>query len=667
MDDFNEFVGHFNESVDQQLSLLPAKRMELERRGQVIARDIEILAGEAARMDEFAQQEQDYAESFQAGLAYSQLQKAVGISEPPSRLHELTEILNQPAPVLYGIRQRDLIEAFQAAEGAQNLVEELSDQLASQQDNVVYQGLYTAVMELKTLSPNHCPACETAIAGEPHVHVNPFEKAEKELDHLRELTQLQQRYRDAVVQRRSASDELHAYFNNFARCVGAKFDSQNEVFRYLANPGFQPEAAWWRTGHTPVAGGKSLSQQLVDYARQLEELDSNTQKNLEQREQLISERDRLSEARIALTEHATLRQQAREEIAGARQRIEAFEAQNAALIDAVDEEEKLIAEEARIQTAYDEFLRLLRHYRSELPGTLMAGLNNLAMELYNEFNVRDAEEDKLASLHLPTTGNGRIELSFQGHPQLRVDALQVLSEGHVRCLGLAILLAKASSIQAPTIIFDDAINAIDHDHRQGIREALFQSERFANTQIIVTCHSNEFIKDIQNHVDSSQWVSYTLRHHNGNHHPRVLRDLPPQAYLLQARAALDRGDHRGALQPCRQALEVLAVKIWRWLGNFGLGLISVKLAGSGDQPALRNLCDSLRATLNRANTFDHEDKQPLLDALNQILVIPENGLIWQYLNKGTHNEEDRDDFDEGLVERVVSLMEDMNALRLRKR
>ena len=72
MDDFNEFVGHFNESVDQQLSLLPAKRMELERRGQVIARDIEILAGEAARMDEFAQQEQDYAESFQAGLAYSQ-------------------------------------------------------------------------------------------------------------------------------------------------------------------------------------------------------------------------------------------------------------------------------------------------------------------------------------------------------------------------------------------------------------------------------------------------------------------------------------------------------------------------------------------------------------------------------------------------------------------
>lgn len=124
------------------------------------------------------------------------------------------------------------------------------------------------------------------------------------------------------------------------------------------------------------------------------------------------------------------------------------------MITAATQEDIHIAAERRIQTAYNEFLGLLRNYRSELPGTLMAGLNNLAMELYNEFNVRDAVEDKLAALYLPVTGESRIELSFQGSPEVRVDALQVLSEGHVRCLGLAILLAKASRIQAPTIIFD---------------------------------------------------------------------------------------------------------------------------------------------------------------------------------------------------------------------
>ncbi|MEL4274010.1 AAA family ATPase [Shewanella xiamenensis] len=666
MDDFNEFVGHFNESIDTQLSLQLLQGQELARRRQTIANDTELLTGEAACIAAFDQAEKAYAETFQPGLTYAQLQQKVGSVEVPGRLQELTEILNQPAPTLYGIRAQDLLALFHEADEAQKLVENLAGQLALQQDSAAYQELYTAVLELQALSPDHCPACETAIVGEQHVHVDPFAKAANGLEQLRELTQLKLRHQVATTQRQIAADALHAYFANFAQRVGATVDSESEVLRYIANPGVQHGLAWWKAGYAPVAGGVSLAQQVVNYASQLENEDVVTQQNLAQRDQLIAERDRLSEARIELVQHATQRQQFIEAIASARQRIEAFEAQNAALIVAVAEEQERIVAETRIQSAYNEFLRLLRHYRSELPGTLMAGLNNLAMDLYNEFNVRDAVEDKLASLHLPVTGEGRIELSFQGDPKVRVDALQVLSEGHVRCLGLAILLAKACNIQAPTVIFDDAINAIDHEHRQGIREALFQSERFGNTQIIVTCHSNEFIKDIQNHVDRTQWVSYTFRHHTGDHHPRVLRDLPPQAYLINARAAVDRGDHRGALQPCRQALEMLANKIWRWLGKNDLSVISVKLAGVGDQPSLRNLCEGLRTRINGAHTFKHEDKQPLIDALGQILGIPEQTLLWQYLNKGNHEEQDREDFDEGIVEQLLSLMEGINSLRLSK-
>ena len=665
MDDFNEFVAHFNESIDTQLSLLPEYGQDLARRRQAIAHDYELLAGEAANIAGFDQAEREYAEAFQAGLTYKQLQQEVGSAEVPGRLQELIEILNQPAPALYGIQQQDLLAAFRAADEAHQLVEELAGQLALQQDSATYQDLYTAVIEIQALSPDQCPACETAIVGEQHVHTDPFVKAAQGLEHLQKLTQLKQRFQAAVDQRRETSDTLRAYFSNFAQRVGATVDSEYEIFRYLANPGVQPDTAWWKMGYNPVSGGASLAQQAVNYALKLEEEDAATKKNLEQRAQLIAERDRLSEARIALAEHETRRQQASVAIAEARQRVNAFETQNAELITAVAEEDTRIAAETRIQVAYNEFLSLLRQYRSELPGTLMAGLNNLAMELYNEFNVRDAAEDKLVTLHLPVTGDGRIELSFQGSPQARVDALQVLSEGHVRCMGLAILLAKASKIQAPTVIFDDAINAIDHEHRQGIREALFQSERFANTQIIVTCHSNEFIKDIQNHVDRAQWVSYTFRHHTGDYHPRILRNLPPQAYLINARAAVDRGDHRGALQPCRQSLEMLANKVWRWLGTYDLGVINVKLAGMGDQPTLRNLCEGLRARLNGAHTFEHDDKQPLLDALDQILGIPEQTLLWQYLNKGTHEEQNREDFDEGIVEQLVVLMERLNTLRLR--
>ena len=154
----------------------------------------------------------------------------------------------------------------------------------------------------------------------------------------------------------------------------------------------------------------------------------------------------------------------------------------------------------------------------------MAGLNDTAKNLYNEFNGRDLDQDKLASLYLPVTGEQKIEISFRGNPQVRLDALRVLSEGHIRCLGLAILLAKGKSIESPLIIFDDAINAIDHDHRSGIRETIFDSDQFDQIQLIVTRHSNEFIKDIQQHLPvqrRNDCQVYLFRNHDGNHQPRV--------------------------------------------------------------------------------------------------------------------------------------------------
>ncbi|WP_208113495.1 hypothetical protein [Tahibacter aquaticus] len=73
----------------------------------------------------------------------------------------------------------------------------------------------------------------------------------------------------------------------------------------------------------------------------------------------------------------------------------------------------------------------------------------MTIALYNEFNHRDRDEDKLADLCLPLTGDGIIDIAFRGNPQRRVNALAALSEGHIRCLGLAILLAKAEAVGAP--------------------------------------------------------------------------------------------------------------------------------------------------------------------------------------------------------------------------
>lgn len=154
--------------------------------------------------------------------------------------------------------------------------------------------------------------------------------------------------------------------------------------------------------------------------------------------------------------------------------------------------------------------------------------------------------------------------------------------------------------------------------------------------------------------------------HIGNFHPRVAGNQNSQNYLANARAALNRGNARDALGSARQALEMLTGRIWKWLGKCDQGMLTVKLAGSGAEPALRNLCESIRAKLREATTFAHPDKTPVKDALDVILGIPEASLVWLYLNKGTHEEANRDDFDAVVVENVVQTLEAVDRLQLQR-
>lgn len=71
-----------------------------------------------------------------------------------------------------------------------------------------------------------------------------------------------------------------------------------------------------------------------------------------------------------------------------------------------------------------------------------------------------------------------------------------LSEGHIRCLGLALLVAKNIKQSSPVLIFDDAVNAID-EHRDGIWRTIFEDGWLGEKQVILICHGQAFIKTIQ--------------------------------------------------------------------------------------------------------------------------------------------------------------------------
>lgn len=670
MDKFNEFVGHFNESIDQQLVLTATKQLVLTGKRNALASDQAMVNGEANALLDLENEEATLALTHSAGMTYAGLKALIGTGDAPSRLQQLEGILNAVPPAAINLSREGLLRAFEASRQGQKELTGIAAKLEARSSQVSFKDLYAAVLALRATEGDHCPACDTPLAD---AKTNPFDKAMVGLAQLKELGELQDECKTAQGKVAAASRELRRQLSIMAAFIVSNGEQETPLGRYLAGLATEPEGDWWTAvypGRAPEEGVTAAVtlEEILAVADRIEAQDAASQLAREERQHNITERDQLNAFQLSVQAQDLKRQQIVDGAAAARGRIAAFDVDNAALIRDVTQEARDIERDTQIKAAYDRFLVLLRTYRNQLPGTLMAGLNDAAMNLYNEFNRNDLEPDKLAALHLPLTGEQKIEISFRGKPGVRVDALHVLSEGHIRCLGLSILLAKAESIQSPLIVFDDAINAIDHDHRSGIRETIFESDHFAQTQLIVTCHSNEFIKDIQQHLPAQRRGDcqiYLFRNHTGNYQPRVTGNVPSRNYVVKARASKDALDNREALASCRQGLEMLSEKVWRWLASHDLGVLNLQLAGVGAEPGLRNLCEALRKRLEDAATFNHPNKPVLVAAYGQILGIPAANLVWTYLNKGTHEEANRDDFDDTLVERVVQTLEVLDDLDLR--
>jgi energy-coupling factor transporter ATP-binding protein EcfA2 len=666
---FNEFASHFNESMDAALTLDTQTQIQLNERRNALAVDEAMTASELRQLAAIDQAAADYAASVAEGLTYKGLKARVGSEEEPGRLQELDATLRAVPPALTRISRERLSELYANADAGNERLAAATLLLNERRNQISFRDLFAAVQSLRSTDANHCPACLTPITEATQ---NPFERAEAGLRELDELATLEGDHERFSRVQEESSESLRAELHKLEEFLETHGQRDSVVCAYLRALPRNPDAPdWWVSVHFPASDETAVTPSLEQI---LETTDQASTQDVEAREALAArganaaEQRRLNDARVWIAGHETRRARIVEDAAQARVRITQWEEANANLIRSAAQEAEANDRDHPIKVAYDNLYRFLDRFREQLPGMLMADLNATTMELYNEFNHEDRDEDKLAELRLPMTGEGMIEIAFRSNPGRRVNALAALSEGHIRCLGLSILLAKAQNVRAPLIIFDDAINAIDHEHRSGIRAAIFESDRFRQTQIIVTCHSPEFVKDVENHLPRElrdDCKQYVLLHHNGNHQPRVNPDVGSANYLARARQAVGRFDPRDALSFARKALEMFTHKSWKWLESHRVGNITVQIEGPRKEPQLRMLCEALRGKLAGTATFAHASKQPLLDNLNTILGIPEQTLVWALLNKGAHEEPDRDDFDIQHVETVLRVLENIDRLELR--
>jgi len=291
-------------------------------------------------------------------------------------------------------------------------------------------------------------------------------------------------------------------------------------------------------------------------------------------------------------------------------------------------------------------------YNAGLPLALAADLNEKTLNFYNEINKNDHPSDRLKSLKLPTAAGERIEIEFENGD--RCDALQVLSEGHIRCLGLAILLAKITRDRLPFLIFDDVVNSIDDEHRSAIIDLILNPEEVGKRQLIVTTHGEDFVKRLENAVPMKRYEEMVTR--IDFLVPFAAKKITvkldsPRHYLAVAARSYEEGRIRDSLSYIRKAFEEELNRLWKKIANRKLAVqISVGMRGPGD-PDLMSIASGLHQFLCRKDVTVFQEAVP---HLGEMLGYGEKHKIeWSNLNKGTHEEDRGEEFDAVIVRRML--------------
>lgn len=657
LESFSEFVRNFTSEIGgQYIDLLGIQAVQLAQKQQRLQGAEQQIQTSGAELQRVAIEEERLTNTYRTGATYVQMALELrGDAHTSSRIQLLDSELQQPLPPKANVSRAVLEVLWNEVAKEINELRQKQQQLADASQQVSFKQLYEAVKQVQVSSPDACPACKTPLK---QVITNPYLHAGQELAKLHQLAALQQ---NIIQLEQSAQQKIFSISKILNTCL--QFYPQNNPLQALQLTNAQPSFPWWDSLLSKFPDNSTGWQHLIGQVQQLEINDTQTDEALGLRVNKQAELNQLRDFEHQVTILDTQKQTAKNNILISQDLINNFQTENAQLIANVEAEKAIIAKNKEIVVSYATFVQKLTNYNNGLPAQLVADLGELVVELYNAFNRNDVDTELLSNVKLPLAQNQHLKISFKNQENKFYDALHILSEGHVRCLGLAILLAKNLKEQAPVLIFDDPVNAIDDDHRESIRRTLFEDDYFADKQILLTCHGEEFFKDIQNllpakEVSNSKLLSFLPR--LGEQHIRVDFHCAPRNYILAAREHMNRHEIRDALAKSRQALEALTKgKVWRYVSKHGDGNLSLKLRSASSSIELRGLTEQLRSKIAKAD-FTDLNKAGVFDPIDLLLNQNGESREWRYLNKGTHEENDRAEFDRQTVELIITSLENID-------
>lgn len=656
LEDFNTFATQFNDSLDTYLADLVGKKgRDLAERAKVLAghhATLEGLPGIAkaaeTRGAALLAKHPDCKDLDEIKVALTGPEGNGGkLKVNNTEIGRLQNLKTATDPGTDGILADadELLRLIKEKAVSEEFLNQYKDQLS-------LRDLYAAILGNREKFGNSCPACASELYrdGRLVVPVDPYGNAEEKLKHFDAALRTEGRIKEIrEALNLGWRDLLSTIAKLPASAAAVGFAEAPEVGLFSTEASDTKDAAGIATFLRALPAKRELLQALKDVT-------TTHNGKVEQSKVAIK---KLEDDNLAITKDheeivaiSTLVAANAKSEKEATQAIEKFNQENEDLIREAEAEKPGVVRSWSYSIAYDSLREKLLAYNAGLPLALAADLNEKTLKFYNEINKNDHPSDRLKSLRLPTAAGERIEIEFENGD--KCDALQVLSEGHIRCLGLAILLAKITRDRLPFLIFDDVVNSIDDEHRGAIIDLILNPEEIGKRQLIVTTHGEDFVKRLENAVPMKKYKEMVTRIDFlvpfASKKITVKLDSP-RHYLTVAARSYEEGRTRDSLSYVRKAFEEELNRLWKKIANMKLSAqINVGMRGPGD-PDLKSLATGLHQFLGKKDVTVFQEAVP---HLGEMLGYGEKHEVeWNYLNKGTHEADRAEEFDAVIVRRML--------------
>ena len=392
--------------------------------------------------------------------------------------------------------------------------------LARKAAAVNYQAVYEALDAISNLQVfDSCPACMTPMNS---VTQNPFERARAELAALGALERLQASAKQAKAKIVAFASKVASgveVINSNAR-LGMKCPVPMEALSGAV-------AAFQEATDRSLVGAEVLEALINFYEHNTQEINSYS-RACERRGLEVSQAT--GKATHIDNEVAELRKlgDAFRDLYGARRTAKkAFQEANAKMAQLSSDQERLKQDASdntrfnafisELQQAYGDLHHDLLAFKLSLEKSRIAGIESKAAEYYQAINNHDDKHEQVESLRFDKSSDA-YRIIIANSDGVTLDAFSTLSEGHLRVLGLSLLLAMAQKNNFPLIVFDDVVNAIDSDHRSNIIDLFFTDDYLRSIQMVVTTHDRLFWERFciiaERHPQCDQYSSNVLSYSN---------------------------------------------------------------------------------------------------------------------------------------------------------